>query len=163
MPGRPATIVLTSGALAVLDSAQLDAVLAHERAHLAGRHHLLITLTKALSVILPAVPLFAAGSAEVARLAEMCADDSAARDSGRHIVLAALLTMGTGRAVPAAALAATAGAITTRVQRLLDPPPHARQARNGAALVTVTVLLAAATGLMALLAGPLAAHLAALT
>ena len=37
VPGRPATIVLTSGALAVLDPAQLTAVLAHERAHLAGR------------------------------------------------------------------------------------------------------------------------------
>ncbi len=40
VPGRPGTIVLTSGALAVLDPAQLAAVLAHERAHLAGRHHL---------------------------------------------------------------------------------------------------------------------------
>src|SRR6266702_608182 len=37
VPGRPAAIVLTSGALAVLGPAQLGAVLAHERAHLAGR------------------------------------------------------------------------------------------------------------------------------
>ncbi len=162
VPGRPATIVLTSGALAVLDPAQLDAVLAHERAHLAGRHHLLITLTRALSVIFPAVPLFAAGSAEVARLAEMSADDSAARGSGRHVLLAALLTMGTGRPVPAPALAATAGAITARVQRLLDPPQHFMRARNGAVLAAVTVLLTAATALAALYAGPLAAHLAAL-
>lgn len=43
VPGRPATIVLTTGALAVLDEPQLLAVLAHERAHLAGRHHLLVT------------------------------------------------------------------------------------------------------------------------
>ena len=34
--GRPAAIVLTSGALAILDPAQLTAVLAHERAHLAS-------------------------------------------------------------------------------------------------------------------------------
>ena len=34
--GRPAAIVLTSGALAILDPAQLTSVLAHERAHLAG-------------------------------------------------------------------------------------------------------------------------------
>jgi len=36
VPGRPGTIVLTSGALAVLEPSQLAAVLAHERAHLAG-------------------------------------------------------------------------------------------------------------------------------
>ena len=35
--GRPAAIVVTSGALAVLDQPQLEAVLAHERAHLAQR------------------------------------------------------------------------------------------------------------------------------
>ena len=57
VPGRPATIVLTTGALAVLGPAQLLAVLAHERAHLAGRHHLLITLGKAMRAGLPGVPL----------------------------------------------------------------------------------------------------------
>jgi Zn-dependent protease with chaperone function len=76
VPGRPATIVLSSGALAVLDPAQLTAVLAHERAHLAGRHHLLISLTRGLSASFPAVPLFTQGPGEVARLAEMCADDA---------------------------------------------------------------------------------------
>src|SRR5260370_1182733 len=49
VPGRRPTIVVTSAALAVLDPAQLPAVLAHERAHLAGRHHLLIALTRALA------------------------------------------------------------------------------------------------------------------
>jgi Zn-dependent protease with chaperone function len=83
VPGRPAAIVLTSGALAVLDPGQLTAVLAHERAHLAGRHHLLTALTRGLAATFPAVPLFTRGPAEVARLAEMCADDAAARRSGR--------------------------------------------------------------------------------
>jgi Zn-dependent protease with chaperone function len=76
VPGRPAAIVLSTGALALLDPAQLTAVLAHERAHLAGRHHLLISLTRVLATTFPAVPLFTRGPAEVARLAEMCADDS---------------------------------------------------------------------------------------
>ena len=102
VPGRPATIVLSSGALAVLDSAQLTAVLAHERAHLAGRHHLLISLARGLRASFPAVPLFTQGPGEVARLAEMCADDAAARRAGRGTLVAALLAMGTGTAVPAA-------------------------------------------------------------
>lgn len=61
VPGRPATIVLTTGALAVLDEPQLLAVLAHEHAHLAGRHHLLVTLGKAARAAFPGVPLFARG------------------------------------------------------------------------------------------------------
>jgi Zn-dependent protease with chaperone function len=158
VPGRPAAIVLTSGALAVLDPGQLTAVLAHERAHLAGRHHLLIALTRGLAVTLPAVPLFTRGPAEVARLAEMCADDAAARRSGRPTLVGALLAMGTGVAVPAAALAATTCAVTARVQRLLEPAPRARHARNRLALATVILLLALVSGLVTRFAGPLAAH-----
>ncbi len=49
----------------------------------------------------------------MARLAEMRADDAAARRSGRPALVAALLAMGTGAAVPAAALAAAfAGPLT---------------------------------------------------
>jgi len=158
VPGRPAAIVLTSAALAVLDPGQLTAVLAHERAHLAGRHHLLIALTRGLAATFPGVPLFTRAPAEVARLAEMCADDAAARHSSRPALITALLAMGTGTAVPAAALAATGGAVAARVQRLLDPAPRARHARNRLALVTVIVLLALVSGLVTRYAGPLAAR-----
>ena len=80
--GRPAAIVVTSGALAVLDPPQLRAVLAHESAHLAHGHHALATVTRGLAAAFPGVPLFARGAAEVARLAEMSADDTAVRTSG---------------------------------------------------------------------------------
>ncbi|HWF79480.1 MAG TPA: M56 family metallopeptidase [Streptosporangiaceae bacterium] len=156
MPGRPGTIVLTTGAIAVLDAAQLAAVIAHERAHLAGRHHLLVTLTRALAASIPALPLFTTGRVQVARLTEMCADDAAARRTARQPLLAALLAMGTGQSVPTAALAASTAAVTDRVQRLIDPPDQARQARNGAALIAVTVLLAVATCLVTAFAGSLA-------
>ena len=158
VPGRPAAIVLTSAALAVLDPGQLNAVLAHERAHLAGRHHLLIALTRALAATFPGVPLFTRAPAEVARMAEMCADDAAARRSSRPTLIAALLAMGTGTAVPAAALAATTCAVSARVQRLLEPAPPARHARNRLALVTVMLLLAVVSGLVTRYAGPLAAY-----
>src|SRR5580698_105980 len=49
----PGIIVVTSGALGILGPAQLDAVLAHERAHLAGRHHLLLALSKGLAATFP--------------------------------------------------------------------------------------------------------------
>ena len=153
VPGRPATIVLTTGALAVLGPEQLLAVLAHERAHLAGRHHLLITLGKAMRAGLPAVPLFTRGAEEVARLAEMRADDVAARRSGRDTLLQALVAMGTGRPLPtpSAALAATGGVVGARVQRLLDPPGRTRRACHGLGLSAVLLALAAASVLLPVL------------
>ena len=97
--GRPAAIVVTSGALAVLDPPQLRAVLAHERAHLAHGHHALATVTRGLAAAFPGVPLFTRGAAEVARLTEMAADDTAARTSGRTALVAALIAIATGAAV----------------------------------------------------------------
>jgi Zn-dependent protease with chaperone function len=158
VPGRPATIVLTTGALALLDPAQLTAVIAHEKAHLAGGHHLLVTLTRALSAIFPGVPLFSRGAAEVARLTEMRADDAAARLSGRPVLVAALLTMGTGAAVPALALGATGCDVAARVQRLLKPAPRGQHLRNRLALITVILLLTVAAGLLTRFSDPLAAH-----
>ncbi|MDZ4266075.1 MAG: M56 family metallopeptidase, partial [Mycobacterium sp.] len=72
--GRTGTIVITSAALAALERPHLDAVLAHERAHLAGRHHLLLSVTRALTAGLPRMRLFTVAHTEVARLLEMCAD-----------------------------------------------------------------------------------------
>jgi len=155
VPGRPAAIVLTSGALAVLDRAQLGAVLAHERAHLAGRHHLLISLSRGLATSFPGVPVFTRGTGELIRLTELCADDAAARRSGRPALVAALLAMGTGAAVPAPALAVTSGAVTARVHRLLDPPGRGRHAPYGVALAAVMLLLAAASGLVIVFAAAL--------
>jgi beta-lactamase regulating signal transducer with metallopeptidase domain len=149
VPGRRGTIVLTSGALALLDPPQLAAVLAHERAHLAGRHHLLAALTRGLAAVFPAVPLFTQGPENVTRLAEMCADDAAARRSGRRTLLAALLAMATGAAVPASALGAMACAVTARLRRLAEAPRRARRARYALALTAVMLLLASAPGLLA--------------
>ena len=153
VPGRPATIVLTTGALAVLGPAQLLAVLAHERAHLAGRHHLLITLGKAMRTGLPGVPLFARGAEEVARLTEMRADDVAARRNGRDALLQALVAMGTGAplSTPSAALAATGGVVSARVRRLLDPPGRTSRACHGLALSVVLLALGAASVLLPVL------------
>jgi Zn-dependent protease with chaperone function len=154
VPGRPATIVLTTGALAVLGPTQLRAVLAHERAHLAGRHHLLITLGKAMRAGLPGVPLFTRGAEEIARLAEMRADDVAARRSGRDPLLQALVAMGTGRPLPmpSASLAATGGVVSARVGRLLDPPDRTRRACHALALSGLLLALAAVSVVLPLVA-----------
>jgi beta-lactamase regulating signal transducer with metallopeptidase domain len=153
LSGRPATIVLTSAAVALLDPGQLAAVLAHERAHLAGRHHVLIALSRGLAASFPSVPLFAQGYQSVRRLAEMCADDAAARRSGPGPVVAALLAMATRTPVPASALGAATWAVTDRVRRLLDAPPGSRQAWCRVALTAVTLVVAALPTVVAALAG----------
>jgi Zn-dependent protease with chaperone function len=167
VPGRPPTIVLTTGALAVLDPEQLAAVLAHERAHLTGRHHLLLAVTRSLAAVAPVVPLFARGTAEVARLAEMRADDAAARrigggivggpghERGRRTLLTALLAMGAGLAAapaPASWLPATGGVVAARVRRLAEPPPLSRLARYRLALAVGTIAIAAAAVLVPVVA-----------
>jgi len=115
--GRPAAIVVTSGALAVLDEPQLAAVLAHERAHLAGHHHLLATVTRGLAAAFPGVPLFIRGRDEAARLSEMAADDMAARSAGRHALVAALLSIATGAAIPGDSVPVTARPSPTTTRR----------------------------------------------
>jgi Zn-dependent protease with chaperone function len=117
-----------------------------------------VTLTRGLSAVLPGVPLFTRAQAEVTRLTEMLADDAAARHTGSPALITALLALGTGAPVPSRALGAAAGDVTARVQRLLQPASPSPRARNRLALTTVTILLAAAPGLLAWLAGPLAAR-----
>ena len=166
--GRPAAIVVTSGALAVLDPPQLRAVLAHESAHLAHGHHALATVTRGLAAAFPGVPLFARGAAEVARLAEMSADDTAVRTSGRPALVAALIAIATGAAVasagvpgtavPRGAMAAAARAVPDRVERLLRPSSPARSAAFTAALALVLALLAAAPPALTLLAREITAE-----
>ena len=123
VPGRHRSIVVTTATLAVLDDAELAGVLAHERAHLHGRHHWVLAGTQALARALP-LPVFKTAHREVGRLLEMLADDTAARTQPRIVVAAALATLATGGALapaPVGALAATDTAVLARVRRLIHP------------------------------------------
>jgi Zn-dependent protease with chaperone function len=144
--GRPGTVVITSAAVAALQRPHLDAVLAHERAHLAGRHHVVLAVTRALADCLPRMRLFTVAQAEIARLLEMCADDTAARRHGTAALLSAILTLAGVSPVPSTALGAASVGVYARVTRLTYPDTAARRA--GA-----RVLLAAFTGVI--LAAPL--------
>ncbi|HYN64573.1 MAG TPA: M56 family metallopeptidase, partial [Candidatus Limnocylindrales bacterium] len=105
LPGRRREVVLTSGALQVLDAEELTAVLAHEEAHLRGNHHLVIAAARGLRRAFPFVPLFRWAAQDVAELLEMLADDEASRRSGRLVVATALVRLAEGK-VPAGALGA---------------------------------------------------------
>ncbi|MHB8296896.1 MAG: M56 family metallopeptidase [Acidimicrobiales bacterium] len=142
--GRHRRVVLTTAALAALDGPQLQAVLAHEGAHLAARHHLAIEVAAALRRAFPGVALFAEAHREIARLAEMAADDAAAACHGRLPVAAAMVTLASGRA-PSIALAAGGAGAIERVRRLVRParPLGTGAVMAGLAAVAAMVLLPA--------------------
>lgn len=133
--GPTSTVVITSAALAALDKTHLDAVLAHERAHLAGKHHLLLATTRALANSLSRIRLFTVAATQIARLLELCADDKAARRHGRDAVLGALLSLSGDAAVPSNAMGAANVGVAARVARLALPESASDRNRNSTGLI----------------------------
>jgi Zn-dependent protease with chaperone function len=162
LAGRLPTVVLTTGALRMLDPPQLAAVLAHERAHLASRHHLLMTVARAGRVVFPFIPLLREADTQVARLTELHADDVAARACDSGPLVAALVILATGGSHEPA-MAAAGADVARRVSRLLRPAePLGRRGRlllraGVATLAVVPVMLTLAPALIALALGPLPA------
>ena len=127
VPGLRSRIVISAGTLDLLDSAELAAVLAHERAHLRARHDLVLLPFCALGRAFPRARLVHQAHATVALLVEMLADDRALRQRPARELATALLRVGTSGAslAPSGTLAAASaadGEMTTRVTRLLAPP-----------------------------------------
>ncbi|MEU8246445.1 M56 family metallopeptidase [Nonomuraea sp. NPDC048916] len=141
LPGRHGRAVITTGALRNLTPEQAAAVLAHERAHLRGRHHLVLAGAEALARALPRVPLFEQSRVELARLVELLADDLAARRHPRVLIAAALVRLATG-GVPAFALGAGGETALARVRRMLNPQAPLDRAQRVAGLLAVGSLLA---------------------
>lgn len=141
LPGRRRLVVITTGALAALDAAELDAVLAHERAHLTARHHVAVAAASALARAFPGVPLLAAAAEEIPRLVEMAADDAAGARADRGLVAGALVALA-GAAAPVGALAAGGPAALARVRRLLDPAAPLPRGIAVAGVVTALALFA---------------------
>lgn len=88
--GRPGHIIVTRGAISRLTNDELAAARAHERAHLHGGHHLLLSLIDGIVRATPGLGLFRTARAEVHRLAELAADDIAARTHPREVLADAL-------------------------------------------------------------------------
>jgi Zn-dependent protease with chaperone function len=156
--GRHPTVIVTTGAVHALDPGQLDAVLAHERAHLASHHHRLLALARIGRLVLPFLPLMREADSQVARLVEMHADDTATRACDPRSLATALVALATA-ASPAPALAAAATDSVQRIHRMLGPAEPLGRARRhllrgtAAALALAPVLLALAPALVALALG----------
>ncbi|WP_327365675.1 M48 family metalloprotease [Streptomyces sp. NBC_01217] len=156
LPGRPGTpgrIVVTTGMLRALDPAERDALLAHERAHLVGRHHLFIAAAEAAALCHPALRSL---RAPMGYAMERCADEAAASAVGDRKVAARAI----GRAAlaaraaegaphrPRVALAAAAGPVPRRVAALLGrSAPRPRVGRAAAVVLLACLVVSGAAAL----------------
>lgn len=120
VPGKGGTIVLTSAAVRSLTVDEVAGVLAHERAHLRGRHDIAVGASHALARALPFSRMLRIAAAEISTLVELLADDAAAHEVDRVSIASALVTLA-GMRAPAATLPAAEGATAVRVGRLLQP------------------------------------------
>ncbi|MDR3035853.1 MAG: M56 family metallopeptidase [Kitasatospora sp.] len=126
LPGAPGRIVVSRGMLRCLGGDEREAMLAHERAHLRGRHHLFQSVWRLTAALNPLLrPLAVAGGFVLERWAD---EEAAKRVGDRRVVAHAV-----GRAALASAevprrvaLAVTGGAVPQRVRALLAPPPARR-------------------------------------
>ncbi|MER6989086.1 M56 family metallopeptidase [Saccharopolyspora hirsuta] len=117
--GTPGFVVATDGVRDHL-GADAAAVLEHERAHLRGRHHLLVGLAEALSRSASWIPLMRRSPELVRTAVELAADRSAAHQHGPSAVRSALLRMtgGRGGPMPSHALGMANSAVALRLHHL---------------------------------------------
>ncbi|MFC8567341.1 M56 family metallopeptidase [Streptomyces sp. NPDC057245] len=125
--GRRDRVVVTTTLLACLESAERRALFAHERAHLAGRHHRFLLAVQLAS---RANPFLRPLGTTVAYAAERWADEEAAGTVGSRRVVAQAIgkaaLVSRGVPVPTLAGMAAPGPVPRRVAALLGPAPVTR-------------------------------------
>jgi hypothetical protein len=133
---RRHTIVISRGALRILDAEELRAALAHELAHLARRDPAASWAVMAARALMLFNPAFQVLSRAIARDAEWLADDRAAATHRERLALAAALAGPLERA--------RSLDVEVRCRRLIDGPPVPVRwggARVAIAAAALTVLL----------------------
>ncbi|GAB3146875.1 M56 family metallopeptidase [Amycolatopsis sp. NPDC004378] len=143
VPGRGGRIAVSSGMLAALGPRERAALLAHERAHLAARHHVFLAVLTVSSTLNPVLrPLCAAAGFAL----ERWADEAAAQRVGDRTVVAHAVAKAAlaGRPHHGFALAATGGPVPRRVSALLTP-----RGRGRVPVVLLSALLIGLAGLSA--------------
>ncbi|MER7177200.1 M56 family metallopeptidase [Streptomyces mesophilus] len=144
LPGADGRIVVTTGALALLDPAHLATVLAHERAHLRHRHDLVLLPFESWRRLLPANSLLETAIGAVRLLLEMSADDTCRRRLPGTDLAAALTHFAAAPATfptPAGGFGVADEAVATRTARL----SAARRPRPFTASVSAAALAVGGT------------------
>lgn len=139
IPGIRPRVVVSTGALEMLSTDELDAVLAHEWAHVRARHDLVLLPFQTLAAALPRSRALARTCTSLTTLVEMSADRAATRHCDRASVASALTRLSGGEG--AAATPAGCDRVSDRrIKRVMEPPRRARGRCLAAAASTLTVL-----------------------
>lgn len=149
VPGSPPLLVITSGMRDSFATSELDAVIAHEYAHLSYRHDLLALPFTAWNRALPWIPSTHVARASVAQLVEMMADDRAKRNCdstslAHAISLAAQPNSPNNPREPRRSEG-------PRVARLMAPAASLSRTKRVFALLSALALIATPTAALALL------------
>ncbi|MBA3269438.1 MAG: M56 family metallopeptidase, partial [Acidobacteria bacterium] len=120
-------VLLPVSALAGLTPLQLEAVIAHELAHVRRHDYLFNLLQSAVETLLFYHPAVWWVSSEVRAEREHCCDDLAVAACGDRLVYVSALAELTSIEQRAFALAATDGSLVARVRRILGRPGEARR------------------------------------
>ncbi|MFJ9817732.1 M56 family metallopeptidase [Streptomyces sp. NPDC101151] len=154
---RSNRIVVTTGMLRALGPGDLEALLAHERAHLAGRHHVFLAVAQCAGWCHPAL---ARVVAHVSFAVERVADEAAAgacgdrRTTAQAVGRAALAsTRSRKQILPPFTAGATGGLVPARVKALLTESPR----RSLAPALLAMALLCGTAGASSL-AGAVSLH-----
>jgi Peptidase family M48 len=144
---RP-TLVVSAGALARLDDAELAAAMAHERAHIRRRHRYVLLYAEVCRVLGRPLPGTARAVRDLRFHIERDADRSAVRGRADRLALAsAICKAATGGATGAGIAALGGDGTAARVRELLQDTAPPVAARGLRALATATVALAVGAAL----------------
>src|SRR5262249_20439178 len=151
---RP-VILLPAGALTGLTTQQLEAIIAHELAHIRRHDYLFNLLQSVVETLLFYHPAVWWVSRRIRQEREHCCDDLAVAVCGDALTYArALLEMEQLRAAgPQLAMAANGGLLMNRIQRLVGARPKHANRFSGlfAGVIALTALISAGAGAQILL------------
>ncbi|MGO1544728.1 MAG: M56 family metallopeptidase [Gulosibacter sp.] len=101
LPGLTSDMtVVSEGLVRRLNVEELEAVIAHEQAHLEQRHTVVLTVFAAWASALPWFPIATRAEESVALLIEMLADDLALRSVSRDALVASIRVVALGQQAP---------------------------------------------------------------
>ncbi len=136
-------VLLPTAAIAGLSPRQLEAVIAHELAHIRRHDYLMNLLQSVVEALLFYHPAVWWVSKQVRDAREQCCDDLTVSVCDRLTYVSALSSVATLRAA-SPALAATGGSLRDRVERLLRPQPVATASVGWLAVIPIALVLISA-------------------
>ncbi|MDB5389094.1 MAG: blaR1 8 [Planctomycetaceae bacterium] len=141
-------ILLPASVLTGLEPAQLEALLAHELAHIRRNDFIVNLIQTVIETLLFYHPAIWWLSRRIRAEREHCCDDIAVAACGNTVTYArALATMEELRGRPTLTMAADGGSLLSRIRRLICPAADARRSSWGASLMTIATIVTLSIGI----------------